>query len=105
MIAGIIQIIIGIIVLGVSTYINLKSSQLKFILFQIIGGMFLIYGVFAAVFDFITSKKDKEKKSDNVKKLSKNVDGVSNSIIACKKCSTKHYAYANYCQMCGNKLK
>ena len=117
---GILQIIVGIFVLAVSYFMNYKTADAKFSFFFIVGGLFLAYGIIKLVFYLIFIKEKKKKKkikpikfneekpSKKIRQYKKNDSPFHThheTIIACHSCNTKHYNNANYCQMCGSKMK
>ncbi|PLW79982.1 hypothetical protein C0585_04815 [Candidatus Woesearchaeota archaeon] len=116
---GISQIIIGLFVSAISFYMNSLNKDSKFTLFLYIGLIFFGYGIikFGIYFLFFRDKKEektKEKKNpkmmhpQEVKQFKNHNSPMDNhhpTIVACHACQTKHYSTANFCQMCGAKIK
>lgn len=108
---GLMQLIIGFIVVLTSYLMNRKASEPKFTFFLFIGGIFLIYGIFKLIlWSILREKPDsirKPLKPAHITAFQKNQGPTHThhqTIIACHSCDTKHYSNANYCQMCGTRM-
>ena len=122
---GFSQIIIGIFVSVISFYMNKINKDSKFTLFLYVGLIFLGYGIIKFGIYFLFFRDKKEEKPKKVKENEKDpnpkmmhphevkqfknhnspMDNHHPTIIACHACQTKHYSNANFCQMCGAKIK
>lgn len=89
----IILLIIGVIVISFSVFVNNRTDSNSLILFIIIGVGMIIYALFDLLTKIILKDDKKPKGINNTKK-----------IIECKVCKTRHYSSSNFCHMCGTKL-
>ena len=123
-IPGPIMLIIGLCVSIFSYFLNDKSFTFgsSYALFLYAGLLFMFYGFVKTLIWFMTRKSDKEIK-DEIKQEKENpqndtkmsafermqridFDKEREAMTSrCKNCGMLHYAHANFCQNCGNRLK
>lgn len=119
-ISGLVFLVIGIVVILFSLFVQSVNPEANLIFFIIAGGLFIAYGVFKLVSKVITGTdpKDAQKpviSESIVQKLVKNKDleavnmqmaqRQKPTITVCSRCGSKNYSTNNFCYNCGNRLK
>ena len=121
---GGVYVFLGILMSLYARFIQSKVQKSSLSLFFWIGLGFVAFGVFRLITSYIF--EDKSKSSIGKKNMS-GLDAIkrerenylnkhdsnepeknqveSRDIIACHRCSTKHYSNSNFCHMCGSSLK
>lgn len=98
-----VHVLVGIVMIIFSTWIEGRADNTNLIFFKVIGGGFIAYGFWYVVKGFITKDENVHHEEDS--KTFNNEMNNEKKIIRCKKCGTKHYDKSNYCHMCGLRLK
>ena len=76
-------------------------------LFFYVGLLFIAIGIFKIILILILNKKSEKSSYEKiVKKATSEVNNQNRfRIVYCDNCGSKNYAFFNYCQHCGKKLK
>ena len=121
-IPALVYIVLGILMALYARFIQSRVDKGSLVIFFWIGIIFIGYGFFRLVLNFVLRDKSSVKKKNNSEldalkrekeRLLKNqsmnqnkeYESESREIVSCARCGTRHYSNSNFCHMCGYSLK
>jgi uncharacterized paraquat-inducible protein A len=94
---------IALLILGVTVTVTTRwvttqaDTPAAFLLFYGLGVGLIIKAIYDLATTYITDGEETTETPETTQK-------AEETIIACPKCQTRHYASSNYCHKCGEKL-